>query len=349
VTRPLAAARAIGLNDLTASDTKLEYRGDEHRVRQILVNLVSNAIKFTSSGGTVTITAGVEYEAPPAARVRNSGPWVFARVTDTGIGIPPREHGHVFDAFHQVERGTTRTRGGTGLGLTISRRLARLMHGDVTLESVPGLGSTFTLWLPAASRTGGRATVPAPEATDLRTPGLRELGDLVRRRTPRIVETFVDRVRADPMIPEARRVRGSQLEDHLSSMLMDFAQSLIIVGDAGLDAATLLRDGTAIQRAVGEQHGARRHAQGWRFSALRREQDILREVIAEAVHAEQGRVNAGPGDATAVLFHLIDRSTAISLRAWQRAADEGVSDSGSIVAADAAEPPAPWPSKQPNH
>lgn len=129
------------------------YLGDEDRVRQILVNLLANAVKFTERGGRVTVTCGTTRDPDAEARLSGGGPWMFVRVADTGIGIPPEMLESVFVAFVQTEQGLTRRRDGTGLGLTISRELARRMGGDLTLRSVEGEGSCFTLWLSS----------PAPE------------------------------------------------------------------------------------------------------------------------------------------------------------------------------------------
>lgn len=327
LTQPLAATRGVRLIDERSGGVDVAYVGDEHRVGQILVNLLTNAIKFTNPGGTVAVRCGTLTEAPPDARLHGRGPWAFVRVEDTGIGIAPAEQGRVFDAFHQVERGTTRTRGGTGLGLTISRRLARLMGGDLTLESTPGIGSTFTLWLPAAETAADgqveNANVRAARAQRvdavLHTPGLRELGEFLLDNADRLLAQYVDRLRTDPLIPDAKRLRSSQLEDHAITLLADFAQSLALVGDAGPDAATLLRDGSVIQRAVAEQHGARRQAQGWTLAAVRRDLAILREVIGDAVHAHTPADSPDAADAVGVLLHLVDRAASATLRAWHRA------------------------------
>ena len=92
-------------------------------------------------------------EVPLAgARLSGGGPWTYVRVQDTGSGVPAGQIESIFEPFVQGETGHTRTKGGTGLGLAISRQLARLMEGDITLESEPGLGSRFTLWLPASGR-----------------------------------------------------------------------------------------------------------------------------------------------------------------------------------------------------
>jgi signal transduction histidine kinase len=108
---------------------------DEEKLRQIVINLLSNAAKFTASG---SIRLDVQAE----------GENVRIAVTDTGIGIAADKLGQVFEEFEQADASSTRLYGGTGLGLAIARRLARLMGGEVEAQSVPGRGSTFTLTLP---------------------------------------------------------------------------------------------------------------------------------------------------------------------------------------------------------
>jgi signal transduction histidine kinase len=144
---PEAAAKGVALD--AGCDGAPRYQGDPQRVDQILLNLVSNAIKFTASGGRAELRCH-ECEGPlPSAA--HTGRWVCIRVADTGIGIPPEQMERIFEPFVQVESGYTRRHGGAGLGLAISRRFARWMGGDLTAESTPGAGSVFTLWLPAAS------------------------------------------------------------------------------------------------------------------------------------------------------------------------------------------------------
>src|SRR5215472_858276 len=113
---------------------------DNMRLRQVLLNLLSNACKFTKAG---TVRLGV-------TRVEEAGQhWVDFAVSDTGIGMTEEQLGRLFQEFAQADASTTRQFGGTGLGLAISRRLCRLMGGDVTVTSEPGKGSTFTMRLPA--------------------------------------------------------------------------------------------------------------------------------------------------------------------------------------------------------
>jgi signal transduction histidine kinase/DNA-binding response OmpR family regulator len=118
--------------------------GDELRIRQILMNLVSNALKFTASGHVLIRARGVN---PSESHVS-----LVIDVVDTGTGILPENQAAIFDAFVQEDGSTTRRFGGTGLGLAISRQLATLMGGDITVVSQPGVGSTFSLavTLPAA-------------------------------------------------------------------------------------------------------------------------------------------------------------------------------------------------------
>jgi signal transduction histidine kinase len=162
-------------------------RTDPMHLRQILMNLLSNAIKFTPAGGggvairarlvtakaertpmfrlTPPAAAGSGVELPPLA---HRGTWIALQVADSGLGITPSDHERIFDEFEQVNagpRGDSMQRG-TGLGLPISRRLARLMGGDITVSSELGKGATFTLWLPvdpadvAAASAGEVTTEP---------------------------------------------------------------------------------------------------------------------------------------------------------------------------------------------
>jgi signal transduction histidine kinase len=147
--RPQAAAKAIQLAAACEGDRNATYLGDQTRVQQILINLLSNAVKFTASHGHVSVRCGTMETAPPNVTAPSDSGWTYFTVEDTGIGIPKDKIESIFQPFTQVESGYTRTHGGTGLGLTISRRLARLMGGDLTVESREGEGSRFTLWLPA--------------------------------------------------------------------------------------------------------------------------------------------------------------------------------------------------------
>ncbi|HEX2204195.1 MAG TPA: ATP-binding protein [Longimicrobium sp.] len=147
-----------------------EFLGDEDRVRQVLLNLLSNAVKFTGGGGCVTVRCGTGRPDDPS-RLAGAGPWTCIRVEDTGPGIAPEETEAVFEPFVQAQAPHTRTEGGTGLGLSISRRLARLMGGDLTLETELGRGSCFTLWLPCAGAARGsrrdRSHIPNPSLPSL--------------------------------------------------------------------------------------------------------------------------------------------------------------------------------------
>jgi signal transduction histidine kinase len=151
---PQATGAGVTVNN-AATGAPDCYRGDEDRVRQILVILLSNAVKFTERRGIVTVSCGTVEATGDEAALDGDGPWVFLRVADTGIGIEATEAATVFEPFVQVDPGKTRKRGGAGLGLAIGLELARRMGGDLTLRSEFGEGSAFTLWLSAAGADEG--------------------------------------------------------------------------------------------------------------------------------------------------------------------------------------------------
>src|SRR5262249_9213275 len=114
---------------------------DPGRFKQVLFNLLSNAVKFTPEGGRVTT----------GARVTEDG-WLEIAVSDNGIGIKPEDHQRIFAEFQQIDSGYARQQQGTGLGLALVRSFVRMMGGDITVQSAPGEGSTFTVRLPVRYR-----------------------------------------------------------------------------------------------------------------------------------------------------------------------------------------------------
>jgi len=154
---PRARANGVRLTLQIAPDVPEAVRTDPLRLQQILFNLLSNAVKFTSEG-EITVSVGWENGALTVA------------VADTGCGIPADRLEHVFNSFEQADVGTTRRHGGTGLGLSISRKLAEIMGGSLTVASVEGEGSTFSLVLPveAVEQAAARPERQAETAGGLR-------------------------------------------------------------------------------------------------------------------------------------------------------------------------------------
>ena len=130
--------------EMRGCDSPLTARADRDKLRQILLNLVSNAVKFTAEGGRITVECAT------------AGDGVLLRVNDTGIGIPQERLRSIFEPFVQAGRALNRTHEGVGLGLAISRDLARAMGGDVSVESEVGRGSVFTVTLPRGLASSGR-------------------------------------------------------------------------------------------------------------------------------------------------------------------------------------------------
>ncbi|HSJ08627.1 MAG TPA: ATP-binding protein [Longimicrobiales bacterium] len=140
--QPLAAEKELAARFIEPPEP-VRMVSDERKIRQIVTNLLSNAVKFTDVG---ELTAEVR-QLPKSVQVL---------VSDTGIGIPAEHHERIFEAFWQVESASTRRFGGTGLGLGVARKLALLLEGQLTVESEPGRGSTFTLTLPLGTPGLGR-------------------------------------------------------------------------------------------------------------------------------------------------------------------------------------------------
>ena len=155
----LAAQKDICVSLDVSEPARGCWRGDPGRVRQVLQNLVSNAVKFTDRG-SVQVEIG------------HDGRQLIVRIADTGPGIPFDQQAHVFESFAQADASTTRRYGGSGLGLAICRALVQLMGGEILLDSLPGSGATFTVRLPlAATERPAPVTViaeSAPEASPLR-------------------------------------------------------------------------------------------------------------------------------------------------------------------------------------
>ena len=152
---PLAAKNG---NKVTANcDGGIEtIHADSMRLRQALLNLMSNANKFTERG-TITVHARQAQD--------NGRGWITIAVADTGIGMTPEQMGKLFQEFSQADASTTRKYGGTGLGLAISKRFCQMMGGDITVESEVGRGSTFTIRLPRIVEVPKQAVPVNPART----------------------------------------------------------------------------------------------------------------------------------------------------------------------------------------
>jgi two-component system phosphate regulon sensor histidine kinase PhoR len=132
---PHAAARQVKLISVTC-DAGLQVRADEEALRQVLSNLIDNAIKYTPAGGQVTVDC------------RTDGKMALIEVADTGVGIAPEHHNRLFERFYRVDRARSRELGGTGLGLSIVKHLSQAMGGSVSITSQIGSGSQFTVRIP---------------------------------------------------------------------------------------------------------------------------------------------------------------------------------------------------------
>jgi signal transduction histidine kinase/ActR/RegA family two-component response regulator len=161
--RPMAADKGLTFDVEVSPDVPALMFTDEQRLQQIVRNLLSNAVKFTPAGGVLLRIArakGVEFTGP----LRGVSDIMSFSVSDTGIGIAEDQLPLIFDAFKQADGTASRRYGGTGLGLSISRDIARVLGGEIRVDSLPGHGSTFTLYLPVHYRAlaGDGAKITGP-------------------------------------------------------------------------------------------------------------------------------------------------------------------------------------------
>jgi signal transduction histidine kinase len=184
---PLADAKGVVLELEVAKGAAGAYRGDPTRVRQILHNLISNALKFTEAGRI-------------AVRVRRDADAVRIAVSDSGVGIETETLSRLFAKFEQADASTTRRYGGAGLGLSICRELAELMGGSIEAQSTPGKGSTFTVSLPLAWCGGVSSTPETPVAARASGRPLRVLAAEDNAINQLVLRTLLAQVGVEPVV-----------------------------------------------------------------------------------------------------------------------------------------------------
>ena len=216
---------------------------DSKRLMQVLKNLLSNAFKFTAQG-SVKLHAGVAREGwSPDHPILSQAPTVVQfSVTDTGIGIAPEKQRIIFEAFQQADAGTARKYGGTGLGLAISRELAHLLGGELRLTSVPGQGSTFTLYLPLTYLGAAYRNVHESPAQATSTPATGNAQfQPIALPVARVEELIDDR---EDLQPDDRVLLIVEDDPHYGRVLLNLARDCdfkAIVAKTGAEALSLAR------------------------------------------------------------------------------------------------------------
>ncbi len=230
--QPLAQQKQLAFTVDIDPDTPERMQTDPQRLGQIIRNLLSNAFKFTERGSVALRVAPGEHDT------------ITFAVRDTGIGIAPHQLGIIFEAFRQADGSTHRKYGGTGLGLSISRDLARLLGGDITVQSVPGEGSTFTLTLP---RHAAQRAIPLHPPTTLRGEPVVMFEPPTRQPVPSVPDVGHEDDDREVLSPNTRHILVVEDDKHFAAILRDLAHELgfqcILTesANAGLAAAVTYR------------------------------------------------------------------------------------------------------------
>ncbi|WP_075292856.1 HAMP domain-containing protein [Pararhizobium arenae] len=258
---------------------------DSKRLQQILKNLLSNAFKFTAQGGvTLRVTSPAEGWTVDHPSLKHSPSVIAFEVTDTGIGIPTEKQRLIFEAFQQADASTSRKYGGTGLGLAISRELANLLGGEIQLRSAPGVGSTFTLFLPLTYV--GAASAPAktgPEPTNV--------VQLAEAAAARRAEKTVEQVEDDRQKLQAGDSILLIVEDdaHYARVLVDLAH------DSGFKAVVASRGSEALALAQEYQPAAISldiflpDMLGWTVLSQLKQQASTRHIPVQIISLDEDR------------------------------------------------------------
>ncbi|HEU0051895.1 MAG TPA: ATP-binding protein, partial [Longimicrobium sp.] len=321
---PQAAAKGIALTIEEECESADRYLGDEYRVRQVLVNLLSNALKFTEPGGSITVRCRAADQPPVGASLPLTGPWVVVEVADTGCGIAPEQLTRIFAPFVQATPEIHRRPSGTGLGLTISRRLARLMGGDLRVESEIGVGSTFSLWLAAVEQD----RVLEVEWSEAEPPagvplaGAAEVGTLLLESARELELALIARLRADRQVPSAAETDDLSLENQTGAVLTALGKELRAIARGSGDA---FDEASRTLETLYANHGRQRRRMGWEKAELAREYQILHDLLDIFVRAEAARrTHSDLVPALDALHREVSRGSGVSLAAF--AGPEAVSE-----------------------
>ncbi len=306
--RPVAQEKGLDFKLDLDENVPATIATDEQRLQQVLKNLVSNACKFTDEG-TVALRISPALEGTPfqSQALRDESTVIEFAVVDSGVGIPADKLKLIFEAFQQADGTTSRRYGGTGLGLSISREIARLLGGEIHVDSGPGIGSTFTLYLPATY------TAPVVEPSD---------EPLTRERVAALVEP-ADELQLDPAL-----LLPSEVEDDRATIEPDDRFVLIVEDDVtfartvleaarerGFKGVVALRGDVGLALA----HEYKPDAivldmqlpgmDGWSvLDQLKRHPDTRHIPVHVVTGADNGRKNALRAGAVAFLRKPVDKS-----------------------------------------